>query len=272
MNGAISVRQALARHLPSRTANRYDSQMQPREYDIMYNLESTYWWHTGMMAIMEQMLAPTLVSGAKLLDIGCGTGAKMQLLSRYAEVWGIDMHPRAIELCGERGLENVQTGDATALPFEDGTFTHAICCEVLQNLENDIAGVREAYRVLKPGGYYYVSEQAYPVLRGQHDISQGAVRRYTRKRLREIMGDAGFSIKRMTSANTVLFPMLAAVRLASRALHPPSKIKPEESHSDLKPLPGPANYLLRSILEAERAMIKKTSLPYGLTIITLAQK
>jgi len=246
--------------------------MQPREYDIMFNLESTYWWHTGMMAIMEQLLAPTFNADSKLLDIGCGTGAKMQLLAGYCEVWGIDMHPRAIELCRKRGLENVQTGDATALPFENETFTHAICCEVLQNLENDTAGVREAYRVLKPGGYYYVSEQAYPILRGQHDISQGAVRRYTRKRLREILGDAGFEIMRMTSANTVLFPMMAAVRLASKALHPPSRIKPDESHSDLKPLPGPVNYLLGSILETERAMIKKTNLPYGLTIITLAKK
>ena len=225
-----------------------------------------------MMAIMEQMLAATFDTGSRLLDIGCGTGAKMELLSRYAEVWGIDMHPRAIELCRERGLENVQTGDATALPFEDGSFTHAICCEVLQNLDDDAGGIREAFRVLAPGGYYYISEQAYPVLRSQHDISQGAVRRYTRDRLRGLLDDAGFSIERMTSANTLLFPMMAAVRLASKALHPPSKVKPEESRSDLKPLPGPVNYTLRSILETERAMIGKFNLPYGLTIITLARK
>jgi SAM-dependent methyltransferase len=238
----------------------------------MYDLEQTYWWHTGMMAIMEQVLGPTFGPGAKLLDIGCGTGAKMKLLESHAEVWGIDMHPRAIELCRERGLENVQQGDATALPFEDGYFTHAICCEVLQNLPDDAAGIREAYRVLKPGGYYYISEQAYPALRSQHDISQGAVRRYTRTRLRTLLGEAGFEIRRMTSANTTLFPLMAAVRLTSKAIHPPSKVKPEESVSDLKPLPGPVNYALRSILEAEKGLIGRMDLPYGLTIITLAQK
>ena len=37
--------------------------MQPREYDIMYNLETTYWWHTGMMAIMDQILGPTFEAG-----------------------------------------------------------------------------------------------------------------------------------------------------------------------------------------------------------------
>src|SRR5665811_66726 len=163
-------------------------------------------------------------------------------------------------------------GDATALPFETGTFTHAICCEVLQNLPDDAAGIREAFRVLKPGGYYYISEQAYPVLRSQHDISQGAVRRYTGGRLHALLSDAGFEIERMTSANTVLFPLMAAVRLVSKVLHPPSKVEPEESRSDLKPLPGPVNYLLRSVLEAERGMIRKVNLPYGLTIITLARK
>lgn len=246
--------------------------MQPREYDIMYNLETTYWWHTGMMAIMEQLLAPTFSADSRLLDVGCGTGAKMQLLARYCQTWGIDIHERAIELCRKRGLKNVQLGDATNLPFPDDNFSHVICCEVLQNLPDDAAGIRDAYRVLRPGGYYYISEQAYPLLRSQHDISQEALRRYTRGRLRELLTSAGFRVERMTSANTVLFPLLAAVRLTSKALHPPSRVRPEESHSDLKPLPGPANSALRSILEAERAMIKKVDLPYGLTIITLARK
>lgn len=246
--------------------------MQLREYDIMYGLETTYWWHTGMAAIMEQILAPTFSPDAKLLDAGCGTGAKLDHLSSYCETWGIDIHPRAVELSQKRNLENVRLGDAADLPFPDQEFSHIICCEVLQNLEQDEKGVAEAYRVLKPGGFYYISEQAYPVLRSGHDISQGAVRRYTRRGLGNLLTRNGFEIKRMTSANAILFPLLAAWRLSSKIIQPPAKIKPEDSHSDLKPLPGPVNHLLRSVLAAERTWLKKGDLPFGLTIITLAQK
>lgn len=246
--------------------------MQPREYDIMYGLETSYWWHTGMAAIMEQILAPTLTPGSRLLDVGCGTGAKLQLLNRYCETWGIDINPRAVELSKARGLKNIYSGDATNLPFAKEQFSHLICCEVLQNLPDDWSAVSQAFRVLKPGGYYYISEQAYPVLRGEHDISQEALRRYTRGRIKQLLDDNGFQIRRISSANTILFPLLASWRLASRLLKPPEKITPEDSHSDLKPLPRPANQLLRSLLDLERLMLKKSDLPFGLTIIVLAQK
>lgn len=246
--------------------------MLPREYDIMYSLETTCWWHTGMVKIMEQILAPTFTRDSKLLDAGCGTGAKLKHLSKFCETRGIDIHPRAVELCQKRSLKNIQQGDTTNLPFPDGEFSHVVCCEVLQNLQEDEEGVAEAYRVLKTGGFFYISEQACPVLRSRHDISQEAVRRYTRRRLEGLLAKNGFEIRRMTSANSILFPLLAIWRLSSKTIHPPAKARREDSRSDLKPLPRPINYLLRSVLETERAWLKKGDLPFGLTIIALAQK
>ncbi|MHB1464109.1 MAG: class I SAM-dependent methyltransferase [Thermoleophilia bacterium] len=247
--------------------------MLAQEYDIMYGLERTYWWFTGMKSIMDRLIGPTIGDGSRLLDVGCGTGGRLEILSRRCRTWGIDYHPRAIEFCQRRGLKNVVQGDAARLPHEDAMFSHVTCCEVLQNLGDDAAGVAEAFRVLEPGGLYFVSEQAYPVLRSQHDVSQQAVRRYTRARMRRLMQQAGFRIERMTSANTILFPGLAAVRLASKAVHPPSKVDPEQAHSDLSALPGPLNAAFRSLLELEGKWIGSgRNLPFGLTLITLARK
>ncbi len=101
-----------------------------REYDIMYDLENTTGGngHDGDHGADPGF--PPSLPGSKLLDIGCGTGAKMQLLSRHAEVIGgiSTMHPRAIELCHERGLEHVQLGDATALAVRR---EHFLPCDLL---------------------------------------------------------------------------------------------------------------------------------------------
>lgn len=246
--------------------------MQLREYDIMYELEPSYWWHSGMRSIMDGLIGKSIDPDSKLLDIGCGTGARLKMLSGRCETWGIDSHPRAVEFCRRRGLKNISVAEAADLPFPSGVFTHATCCEVLQNLDDDLVALKEAFRVLRPGGIFYVSEQAYPLLRTRHDISQGAVRRYSKSHLKSLLAAAGFGIERLTAANTVLFPLLAAYRLTSRLKNPPAKMRPEESLSDLHPLPGPVNYILRSVLEAERGVIEKTNLPFGLTLIAVARK
>ena len=239
----------------------------------MYGLERTYWWFTGMKSIMDRLIGPTIGAGSRVLDVGCGTGERLEILGRRCQTWGIDYHPRAIEFCRQRGLKNIVQGDAASLPYEDSMFTHVTCCEVLQNLPDDAAGVAEAFRVLEPGGLYYVSEQAYPVLRSRHDVSQQALRRYTRRRMRRLMREAGFQIERMTGANSILFPGMAAVRLASKTLHPPSRVEPEQTHSDLAELPRPLNAALRSLLELEGRWIGEgRSLPFGLTMITVARR
>ena len=96
-----------------------------------------------------------LAPGRRALDVGCGLGTGTAFLREIfgAELWGLDVSPRAISLAGEQnpGPTYVQ-GDAAALPFPDGSFD-AVLMECSLSLMNDpAAALSEAERVLREGG------------------------------------------------------------------------------------------------------------------------
>ncbi|MHB0915059.1 MAG: class I SAM-dependent methyltransferase [Thermoleophilia bacterium] len=246
--------------------------MKFEEYEIMRHQEDDYWWHRGMRSIILEQLVPTIKPDSRLLDIGCGTGANLQLLSDYCETTGIDIHEEAVRYSRERGLDNIFLGDGKQLPFEDEAFTHAVCCAVLQNIPDDQAAMGEAYRILAPGGYYLITEQTYPILWGRHDISQGAIRRYSKKDLQAKVERAGFRIESVSFAIKSVLPLVMASRLVRNLLQPPKKIDPESVRSDLTALPAPINNALYKIFEKERRNRFFGKLPVGLTIIVLARK
>jgi ubiquinone/menaquinone biosynthesis C-methylase UbiE len=90
---------------------------------------------------------------ARALDVGTGSGAVARLLSERwpsAEVTGVDVSPGMIEEARQLGTERYDVGDASSLPYEDGTFD-------LVTLNNMIPFFRELARVAAPGGHVVVA-------------------------------------------------------------------------------------------------------------------
>lgn len=246
--------------------------MRREEYRIMRRLEDTYWWHRGMRDILDDMLVPYLEADDSLLDVGCGTGGNLATLSLHCETTGIDIHPEAVRLSRERGLKNIHLADGTRLPFTDATFTHATCCSVLQNIPDDQQCLHEIFRVLRPEGLLFVAEQSYPLLWNRHDVSQGAIRRYSRRDLETRLGAAGFVIEDFFYAIKTVLPMIALVRLARKVLQPPGSARTDETRSDLFSLPRPVNEALYRIFRMENRSAAAGRLPAGLAMIALARK
>lgn len=89
-------------------------------------------------------------NGAKVLDVGCGDGALMQLLvrERDAKVRGLEMDPNKAHRCVVRGMSVVQ-GDAERDlgEFPSGSFDYVIFSRTLQDLRRPQAALKQAARI-----------------------------------------------------------------------------------------------------------------------------
>jgi arsenite methyltransferase len=97
----------------------------------------------------------------RILDIGSGIGGPARYMAHTfgCHVIGIDVTPQFVaaasqltEGCGLSDLAEFHELDAVKLPFEDASFDAATCLYVGMNLNDKPGVIREAYRVLKPGG------------------------------------------------------------------------------------------------------------------------
>ena len=119
-------------------------------------------FHTGgVHSTRELAKAANIQPGESVIDLGCGIGGPSRLLASEfgCDVTGIDLTPEFIDtaraLTERLGLSEevrFETGDATALPFQDGSFDVAWTQHVVMNVSNREGFYNEAARVLKPGG------------------------------------------------------------------------------------------------------------------------
>ena len=97
----------------------------------------------------RELLPP---AGRSTLDLGCGEGRLGALLSDH-RMTGADVAPTMVRRAAERGVyEQVVVSDAASLPFADGAFDLVIAFMSFQDMDDPAAALREAARVLEPGG------------------------------------------------------------------------------------------------------------------------
>jgi len=89
-------------------------EMQQHTYAIMDEVEGSHWWFVGRRRIIESFLGPICsnlkTKQPRILDIGCGTGANLEMLSQFGTAEGVDVSVEALAFCRERGLANVRQG------------------------------------------------------------------------------------------------------------------------------------------------------------------
>lgn len=97
-----------------------------------------------------------------LLDVGCGTGFLIDNLAakKDAEYHGLDLSEKMIEVAESKNIKNAhfKQGLADCLPYEDNSFDVVTCIQSFHHYPDSDKAMKEAYRVLKPGGLYLLSD------------------------------------------------------------------------------------------------------------------
>jgi SAM-dependent methyltransferase len=252
-------------------------EMQQHTYGIMRRVEETHWWFAGRRQIIKSFLERLCLAvntehsrnghdtPLQILDVGCGTGANLEMLSEFGDSAGVDISGEALSFCRERGLENVKQGAAEALPFDDSTFDLVTGLDVVEHLDDDLAGLKEMRRVLRPGGHALVFVPAFMFLWGVQDDISHHRRRYTIDQLGRVMREAGFEVERASYVNISFFTPILIGRLLMRAF----RIRPESENNITI---GSLNGILGKLLGSESLALRYINFPFGVSIICVARR
>jgi len=238
-------------------------------HEIAYQAEESYFWYRARLDILLSLSERFLKKDTPLiiLNVGGGTGATSKGFSRFGEVITLDIAHEALLLSRKRGLSKLVQGDGALLPFPSGSFDLVLLLDVIEHLDDDLAALTETKRVLKDEGIALITVPAYRFLWGKMDDIGGHRRRYIKRKLEKRLEATGLTPLKLSYFNTLLFP-LALIDRISEGL----RKKGEEEESFLPELPPFLNKVFYHIFSFERHLLPHLNLPFGLSILALAQK
>ena len=273
--GCLTIRILLSEPMSSTTniIEPLPREMQQHTYAILRRVEESHWWFVGRRQIIRCFLEPLVKQlqpakageAIKILDVGCGTGANLEMLSEFGEAEGVDVSAEALSFCRERGLAGVKQGAAESLPYAEGSFDLVTGLDVVEHLDDDLAGLREMHRVLRPNGKTLLFVPAFMFLWGVQDDISNHRRRYTMNELKSVVRKAGFEIERATYVNISFFAPILLGRLFMRV----TGLRPESENNITI---GFLNGALGKLFGAERGLLRFMNFPFGVSIICVARR
>ena len=241
--------------------------MQREAFLEMYHNEDRHWWSISRRMIVQKVLDSYLPDRdtRRILEVGCGSGGNLELLSKYGDLHAMELDDDAREMANRRGTCLVEKGFLPDnIPFTE-TFDLICMLDVLEHIDDDLRTLQEIRKRLNPRGKLLLTVPAHGFLWSAHDVALAHKRRYRKKQLIELIRISGFKTVYATYFNTFLFPVIAVTRFLHNALG-------KKGGTDVKMPSSFMNDLLIKIFSSEKLLIPRISLPVGVSILLVAEK
>ena len=241
--------------------------MDPVVYESMSKDQQLHWWFVARRKILRSVLATLrLKPNTSICEAGCGVGGNLAMLKEFGKVHAFEINPAAIEKCRLLSDADIREGALPdQIPFmPDHKFDLIVAFDVLEHIEADLASYAALVDKLEPGGHLFVTVPAHAWLMSAHDHAHHHFRRYSKVSLQALADLPDIKILRIGYFNTLLFPMIALVRLFARSK--------QDHHSDAE-MPGAfANAVLTRIFSCEAWLTGRCFFPFGTSLALLVQK
>lgn len=241
--------------------------MEQETYTKMHQIEQQHWWFVARRKIIRKILHHFLPKDKPLniLEIGCGTGGNLSMLSEFGLISAMELNQEAREHANKKGVCQVKEGKLPDnIPFLE-KFDLICLFDVLEHIEDDCIAVSKLKTLLHENGKIIFTVPAYQFLWSSHDEDHHHKRRYTLKKLNKIFHQNGLKINYSTYFNTLLFPAI----LIARKIYFPFLNK-RKQNTDLPNIT--INKILDTIFSLELKLIPVISLPFGVSILTIVNK
>ena len=241
--------------------------MERKVYEQMAQLDSRHWWFTARRRILDGVIERVVKppKDARILELGAGTGHNLAMLSRFGSVEASELDPVARELASERlGRPVVEAALPDLSMFPEASYDLIALLDVLEHVPDDKGSLEAIRELLKPGAALLLTVPINPWMWTAHDVAHHHHRRYRKREIRALAEQAGYRIDLLSPFNSLLFPPIAAVRLAGR-------LTGKDDSDDAMPS-APVNKILDTVFGLERSLIGRVPMPFGVSLVAVLRR
>ena len=239
--------------------------MERHIYDRMAELADVHWWYVARRRILANLVRREVrpPAGARILEIGCGTGHNLGMLGEFGMVDGLEVDDAARAVAEQRLGRPIASAP---LPELSGiglrTYDLIAALDVIEHIDDDKAALAAIAKRLKPGGKLLMTVPAHQWMWSVHDTANHHKRRYSKSSLKALINASPLRLGKLGYFNSLLFPLAVAARGAGR-------LTGREDSDDRLP-PRPINALFARLFGLERYAVGRLPLPPGLSLFAIA--